>query len=394
MLVASIEPLPGLGGKASASDADGRDAGEGREARRPGVERYRRGGGRFWTALQGRRALRVTWDEGPMVQVSSTMITREYEAAAKQPGQVARNDGDAEKVLGQAGGSTSGSYQVRFLEHAYMEPMNATAQGCPTRAWSGRRPRNPGGTQSRRRTRLTGLPPKRSRSHRRTGAAASAGAVSRTSSSIGRDVQGCRRAGEGHVTREDDITHGLLSSGDVQPLPRHSRRSACLRRVHADGRAGNLITERGARRPAPSTAAAVEASGTGLTTSRTSASNGPTRTSASRSGSGVGRPGSKTVHHPESLIDELAHLAGKDPYEYRRALPGQGATPQGGARAGGHQSQLGGAAANRPCARLAVAFSYGSTVAHVAEVSVAGTAPSAPTGSSPRSSRLSRQPRR
>src|SRR2546425_3212459 len=30
---------------------------------------------------------------------------------------------------------------------------------------------------------------------------------------------------------------------------------------------------------------------------------------------------------------------------------GQGAPPQGGARAGGHQSQLGGAAANRPCTR-------------------------------------------
>src|SRR5439155_1752108 len=50
----------------------------------------------FWTALQGRKALKVTWDEGPIAQVSSASITREYEAASKQPGQVARNEGDVE----------------------------------------------------------------------------------------------------------------------------------------------------------------------------------------------------------------------------------------------------------------------------------------------------------
>ena len=60
----------------------------------------------------------------------STQVARDI--AAQSPGQVARNDGDHEKAL-QAGGKTLESiYQVPYLEHACMEPMNATAQ--PARA--------------------------------------------------------------------------------------------------------------------------------------------------------------------------------------------------------------------------------------------------------------------
>jgi hypothetical protein len=82
----------------------------------------------FWSAPQGRRALKVEWDEGPLAQVSTALIDREYAQAAGQPGQVARNDGDAEKVLGAGGRVHEAVYQVPFLEHACMEPMNATAQ--------------------------------------------------------------------------------------------------------------------------------------------------------------------------------------------------------------------------------------------------------------------------
>jgi isoquinoline 1-oxidoreductase beta subunit len=108
----------------------------------------------FWTAVKGRRALKVQWDEGALAQVSTAMINREYEAASKQPGEVARNDGDADKVLA-AGKPIEAVYQVPFLEHACMEPMNGTAQvtdgGCtlwlPTQ--------NPGGHQQLA-ARLTG----------------------------------------------------------------------------------------------------------------------------------------------------------------------------------------------------------------------------------------------
>ena len=81
----------------------------------------------FWTALQGRKALKVEWDEGPLGQLSSAGIAKEHETAAGQPGLVARNDGDAPAALAAGGKTLEAVYEVPYLEHACMEPMNATA---------------------------------------------------------------------------------------------------------------------------------------------------------------------------------------------------------------------------------------------------------------------------
>jgi isoquinoline 1-oxidoreductase beta subunit len=82
-----------------------------------------------WAALKGRKALKVEWDEGPLANVSSAQISQEYAALARQPGLEARKVGNVEQALGAAGGKTlEAVYEVPFLEHACMEPMNCTAQ--------------------------------------------------------------------------------------------------------------------------------------------------------------------------------------------------------------------------------------------------------------------------
>ena len=81
----------------------------------------------FWIALQGRKALKVEWDEGPLGQLTSAGIAKEHETAAGQPGLVARNDGDAAAALAAGGKTLEAVYEVPYLEHACMEPMNATA---------------------------------------------------------------------------------------------------------------------------------------------------------------------------------------------------------------------------------------------------------------------------
>src|SRR3989442_2939920 len=145
MLVASIERCPVFGGKVKSCDATAAKQVKGVKhvvQVSNGIAVVADG---FWSASQGRKALRVTWDEGPTAQVSSVMITREYEAAVRQPGQVARNDGDAEKALAAGGRVHEAVYQVAFLEHACMEPVKATAHGTPHRSVDSAPTPKPGG---------------------------------------------------------------------------------------------------------------------------------------------------------------------------------------------------------------------------------------------------------
>ena len=81
----------------------------------------------YWPAKQGREALTVTWDEGPVAQVSSASIAQLFAQRAAQDGAVARHDGDAVAALAGAPQRVEAVYEMPFLAHATMEPMNCTA---------------------------------------------------------------------------------------------------------------------------------------------------------------------------------------------------------------------------------------------------------------------------
>ena len=80
---------------------------------------------------------------------------------------------------------------------------------------------------------------------------------------------------------------------------------------------------------------------------------------------------SQNAYIVESFIDELAHLAKKDPYEYRRALLGKSPRHKAVLELAATKANWGAPLAAGRARGIAVAFSYGSYVAHVAEVSVA-----------------------
>src|SRR5207247_11479400 len=121
MLIASVERCPVNGGKVKSFDATATRSVKGVKQVVEVTNGVAVVADNFWAAVKGRRALKVVWDEGPLAQVSTPMINREYEQAAKQPGQVARNDGDADKVLTGGGKVYEEVDQVPFLEHACME---------------------------------------------------------------------------------------------------------------------------------------------------------------------------------------------------------------------------------------------------------------------------------
>lgn len=117
-----------------------------------------------WAAKKGRDALVIEWDEGPNAGLSSAAIRAAYAKAAEGPGDTARHDGDAVQALAAAAKTVEAIYEVPFLNHATMEPMNATAHvradGCDI--WA------PTQGQTRAQTaaaKVTGLPAEKIRIH-------------------------------------------------------------------------------------------------------------------------------------------------------------------------------------------------------------------------------------
>jgi isoquinoline 1-oxidoreductase beta subunit len=87
-------------------------------------------GDHFWAAKTGLEALQITWDEGANARVNSSDIWDDLRAASKKDGAVAKSLGDIAKGLTR-GDIYEGEYELPFLAHATMEPMNCTVRLTP-----------------------------------------------------------------------------------------------------------------------------------------------------------------------------------------------------------------------------------------------------------------------
>ena len=87
-------------------------------------------GDHMWAAKQGLDALVIDWDEGPNANISSHDIWEDLRAASEQDGVVAKSVGDVAKGLSQ-GERFDAAYELPFLAHATMEPMNCTVRLTP-----------------------------------------------------------------------------------------------------------------------------------------------------------------------------------------------------------------------------------------------------------------------
>ena len=93
----------------------------------------------FWSAKKGRDALTVDWDETQAVKIGSTELLAQYKTLSTQPGAVARKDGDAAAALAKAAKKVEAEFVFPYLAHAAMEPLNCVVQlskdGCEV--WNG-----------------------------------------------------------------------------------------------------------------------------------------------------------------------------------------------------------------------------------------------------------------
>jgi isoquinoline 1-oxidoreductase subunit beta len=83
--------------------------------------------GSTWAALEGRTALEIEWDEGPHASLSSDSIRRQLHQLANGEPIVLRNDGDAIAAGVDGPRVIEATYEVPYLAHAPMEPVNCTA---------------------------------------------------------------------------------------------------------------------------------------------------------------------------------------------------------------------------------------------------------------------------
>ena len=93
----------------------------------------------FWSAKKGRDALVVEWNEGPGATIDTDALEAEYDRLARTPGAPALRRGDADAALVGAARRVSAQYDMPYLAHAPMEPLNCLVSLGPERCeiWTG-----------------------------------------------------------------------------------------------------------------------------------------------------------------------------------------------------------------------------------------------------------------
>jgi isoquinoline 1-oxidoreductase beta subunit len=81
-----------------------------------------------WAAIQGRKALKITWDDGANASYDSQAYRAALEQAARAPGEVVRNQGDVAAALQSAARRVEAQYYIPHMAQAPMEPPAATAR--------------------------------------------------------------------------------------------------------------------------------------------------------------------------------------------------------------------------------------------------------------------------
>jgi isoquinoline 1-oxidoreductase subunit beta len=95
-------------------------------------------GDHMWAAKKGLDALVIDWDEGPNARIGSKEVWQDLRTASEKDGVVAKSTGDIAKGLA-TGDRLEASFELPFLAHASMEPVNATVHLTPDscEVWTG-----------------------------------------------------------------------------------------------------------------------------------------------------------------------------------------------------------------------------------------------------------------
>jgi isoquinoline 1-oxidoreductase beta subunit len=324
----------------------------------------------YWAAKKGRDALEIKWDDGPHAGLSSEGVTKMLTEATHKDGKVARSEGNVGAA--KSAKTLESVYEAPYLAHACMEPMNATAwvKKDTVEIWAGTQSQGPNqGILSH----VASVEPKKVKVNTmllgggfgRRFAPDFTIAATLLSKASGKPVKLV-------YSREDDMrayfyrpasvtrfTAGLDDSGNPVSL---------VARV-----ASPSIMEASGFMKLPETG--VDSFGVeGVADLPYAIPN--LRVDYLREEPGVqvwfwrSVGHSQNIFFSESFVDELAHAAGKDPFEFRRGLLGNAPRHKGVLELAAEKAGWGSPLPQGVHRGIAVAYSFGSYVAEVAEVSL------------------------
>ncbi|MFN8653457.1 MAG: xanthine dehydrogenase family protein molybdopterin-binding subunit [Gemmatimonadales bacterium] len=334
-----------------------------------------------WPAKKGRDALTIEWDESKAFTKSTSQISAEYRDLATKPGKVARKDGNAAAALAKGGTVVEGVYEVPFLAHACMEPMNCVVQLSPGKleVWNGEQLHT---ADQMTLAQAAGLKPEQVEIHMLY-AGGSFGRRANPQSDYLLEALSVAQAAKATApvklvwTREDDMRAGMF-----RPLTVHALRGA----VDASGRAvawqqrvvgqsivaGSVFQGMIKDGIDPTTvegAATTKYAIPNLQVELTS----PVLPVTVQWWRSVGN--THTAFAVESFIDELAAAAKRDPVEFRRELLANAPRHLGVLNLAAEKAGWGTPLPAGRARGIAVHESFSSYVAEVAEVSIENGAP-------------------
>jgi isoquinoline 1-oxidoreductase beta subunit len=139
MLYAVVKTCPTFGGRLRSFDDSAAKAIAGFHATVPLPDGVIVTARSYWQARKALEQVKVEYDAGSLAALDSARVSQLLHEGFEEPGALARNDGDVTAALAQAGRVLEASYEVPYLAHACMEPMNCTARvneaGCEV--WCG-----------------------------------------------------------------------------------------------------------------------------------------------------------------------------------------------------------------------------------------------------------------
>jgi isoquinoline 1-oxidoreductase beta subunit len=330
----------------------------------------------FWAARQGREALRVTWDESRAERRGSDDLYAAYRTLAARPGTPAKRVGDAAGALRGATKVIEAVYEFPYLAHAPMEPLDAVVRigADAVDLWAGSQAPT---WDQQVVARIAGVPADRVRVHTLLAGGSFGRRATPDSDVAGEAAAVAKAVGGGKTvkvvwTREDDIR-----GGRYRPLYVHRLRAGLDARGTIVGWEHRIVGQSigmGTAFEAALVKDGVDA------TSVEGAANLPydiPNLTVELHTTKVGVPvlwwrsvgSTHTAYSTETFLDELAHAAGRDPLELRRALLGKHPRHRAALNLAAEKSGWGQALPAGRARGIAVHESFNSVVAQVAEVS-------------------------